>query len=546
MKLADVRNYQDALYWLKFLDRSLPVANWRADGVDFWPLARSILGTFLHNQIRVTGADSPINRPTPPHIAQLAALQANTRRHRAKPWRGLAATGGLLKATAAAMDLSLSEGDVRLLDANRLPESLFRPHRKGGRWLVGKRWLLVSNGNLDQQLGGKTVNRLFSPIARQASRWGVEVREIVSSVVPADYGTKRPNLYGMADGLWWLRRQSRNHPLEISMPGFEALMRNMEGSPLHDKLADGALETAARALTTYTRAFTELLQEEAVTAVFVVPYHSQVGMALCAAARANNIPAIDIQHGIIGRPNPHYEIDVDVEFNCVPTHLWLWSANGVETPRLGPGCRSFVGGNPAYALVHDARRANLEWEVETGSYAKEILVTLSRGLAPGMLAELIETSPATWRWWLRLHPSDYLAGVRSHPAIEPFLGMPNCEWKRANELPLPMLLEIADVHFTKSSSTVIEARLHGLPTVFYDRDGYEYYRYLRNSDRDVFAASSSEALKAIAALPTKRTSRADTVRAHARRVNRTARLTAILPWRWAERLLDFVGGGSNR
>lgn len=537
MNIDDVRDYHDALAWLKFLDRSLPITDWRADGVDLWPLIRSILGNLLHTQIRVTNAESPIDRDASPHVTQLRTVQAMTRKYRAGPWRGFAADGGLLKRTKAAMNLPLGEDDLRLLDANRLPARLFSPERRSR---FSRRWLFVSNGNLDQQLGGEIVNRLFAPIVKQAESWGVEVREVITGTVAADYAVGRENLYGMADSLWWLRRQSRETPLEVSMPGLEGMMRDIEGSPLHSHLAEGALETAAQTLAAYTRAFTTLLQEEAVTAVFIAPYHSQVGMAMCAAARAVGIPVIDIQHGIIGSPNPPYEIDADVAFNSVPTHLWLWSADEVETPRLGTGCRCFVGGNPAYALAQAARRDHPEWRIETGQYAKEILVTLARGLVPDVLTELIAASPTTWRWWIRLHPSDYLAGVREHFAIDPLLDRPNCEWKRANELPLPVLLEIADVHFTKSSSTVIEARAQGVPTVFYDKDGYEYYRYLRNSDRDVYASTGSEAAKSIAGLPPRRTRKSGTLRSHYRRVRWTVLVASVLPWRWAERLLKHV------
>jgi hypothetical protein len=374
----------------------------------------------------------------------------------------------------------------------------------------------------------------------QAGWWGVDVREIVSSIVPADYALGRANLHGMADSLWWLRRQSKMEPAPISMPGLDRLLRDMEGSPIHSRLANGALEMVAQAMNAYAMAFSTMLRTEAVTAVFVAPYHSQVGMALCAAARVVGIPAIDIQHGIIGSPNPHYEIETDQEFNTVPTHLWLWSAEEVTTPRLGKGCRSFVGGNPAYAMAHGARRDHPEWRIETGQYAKEILVTLARGLVPDVLIELIEMSPINWRWWIRLHPSDYLAGVREHSAIGKLLDRPNCEWNRASELPLPVLLEIADVHFTKSSSTVIEARAQGIPTVFYDEDGYEYYRYLRNSHRDVYAPTASEAAKAIAGLPPRLTAKSGALRSHFRQVRRTVRFASMLPWRWAERLLKYV------
>lgn len=541
MNINDVHNYHDVLAWLKFLDRSLPISEWRADGVDVWPLIRSILGAALHEQIRVTGSESPIDRSAPPHIAELAAVQALTRKHRTSAWRGSAASEVFLRKTEAAHELPLSQSHYQLLDANRLPERLFPENQQVRRWRPDHRWLCFSNGNLDQDLGGKVVNRLFSPIAKQAEWWGVEVREVVTSIVPADYSSQRPGVFGMADSLWWLRQLSRRKPAEIEMPGLDALTQEIEGSPLRAHLAEGALETAARLTATYAKAFTVMLRKEAVTAVFVAPYHSQVGMALCAAARAVGIPAIDIQHGIIGAPNPHYEIDTDVAFNSVPTHLWLWSADEVETPRVGKGCRSFVGGNPAYALAEEARRDHPEWRIETGQYAKEILVTLARGLIPDILTELIDASPPDWRWWIRLHPSDYLAGVREHSAIQPLLDRPNCEWRRASELPLPVLLEIADVHFTKSSSTVIEARAQGVPTVFYDIDGYEYYRYLRNSDRDVYASTGSEAAKAIAGLPPRRTRKSGALRRHFRRVRRTVRFAAVLPWRWAERMLKHVG-----
>lgn len=538
MNYSDIRNYIDALEWLKALDRTLPIGDWRAGDVDFWPLARAMLGTFLHEQLRKSEAESPIDRPAASHGAQLAELQRTTKTHRAGPWRGRIGDAGVLLPKKR-KKLVLSEADIALLDANRLPARLFDERRRRELWKPDHRWLFVSNGNLDQPIEGRTVNRLFFPIMEKARRLGVQVREIVSAPVAADYSVGRPYLHGMADGLWWLRRKSREEPVDVSMPGLEGLMARVEGTPLHDYLATGALEAAARTVSAYARTFAELLRDEGVSAVFIVPYHSQIGVALCAAARAVGIPVIDIQHGIVGSPNPHYDIDTSIAFNSVPTHIWLWSAHVVDTPRLGPDCRSLVGGNPTYAMVRDLRRDHPEWRIEKGHYEKEILVTLSRGLIPDMLTELIKASPLTWRWWLRFHPSDYIAGVASHPAIEPLRDAGNVVWQLSNELPLPILLEITDVHLTKSSSTVLEAREYRIPTIFYDRDGHDYYRKLPGAERDAYV-EPSDLRSSLAAVARNNARKNRLLRRHARATRRAVVIAALSPRSWVARALGAL------
>ena len=126
---------------------------------------------------------------------------------------------------------------------------------------------------------------------------------------------------------------------------------------------------------------------------------------------------------------------------------------------MGSNTASFVGGNPAYALVAAERQNYPEWGSPRRMAAREVLVSLS-GADPALDARSHRKG------------AEELAMVGAPPPGRVRPRQPQAAECRANsqrmsrmsevgralDLPLAVLIEIADIHLTEGSSSAIEAR----------------------------------------------------------------------------------------
>jgi hypothetical protein len=472
-----MRNYNQALDWLLEADRTLPVADWRVGEVDFWPLARAMIAVALHGDVGRPEDQDAAPAHVSPREARLRAAQASARLRRDGSWRGALSVEAM---NGGGKDVPVEVEEIETLNANRLPGEMYQGSG------ISPRWLFVGNANLSQAIGGRATHRIFDPIAAEAAGSGVESVILISSpLLPGDRLARTPH-HGIADSLYELRRLARHTGEPVSLPGLEMLIGLAPSPSVEGVLQRPVLEAAAKNLWQYASAIGELIDAWRIAVIFTTPYASLLGTALCAAGRIRGVPVIDIQHGLIGEPNPHYKLAVGRGLNTLPSHIWLWNDAGIVTPDMGSATMNFVGGNPFYALVATERQTHPEWAIAKEQGRMDVLVTLSKALIPAWLPVVVAQAPASWRWWVRLHPADFSRLGKWPDDMERLTRFPNVELRRAIELPLPILIEIADIHLTEGSSSALEARSAGVATIFYDQIGYQYFHGLPGGDRDRF------------------------------------------------------------
>jgi hypothetical protein len=214
-------------------------------------------------------------------------------------------------------------------------------------------------------------------------------------------------------------------------------------------------------------------------------YYTLVGMAFCLAARRAGIHAVDVQHGVTAG-NPAYDgwsRVPDEGFEVLPSRFWCWSETDARPVRGWPAAaerhhRAFVGGHPWLALWQSDHplAAGLRARVpDRKGSSRAVLVTLnwSSGFSDRLMA-LMRSAPDDWVWWIRLHP----LMAREREAIRSWCAsqMPGrAEVDAPSDLPLPLLIEAADVHVTHNSTVIQEAARLGTPSVVIDARALDVY-----------------------------------------------------------------------
>ena len=103
-----------------------------------------------------------------------------------------------------------------------------------------------------------------------------------------------------------------------------------------------------------------------------------------------------------------------------------------------------------------------------------MLVTHQGIKLPKWFCEIINHGPPNYKWFIRLHPQP----KRSATNIDDIMiaGQNyNVDIKNATDLPLMALLERVDIHITLWSSTVLEAKQFGVPSIVIHENGQDLF-----------------------------------------------------------------------
>jgi hypothetical protein len=102
-------------------------------------------------------------------------------------------------------------------------------------------------------------------------------------------------------------------------------------------------------------------------------------------------------------------------------------------------------------------------------FEREVLVALqpvgNRGADWEATARQIETSPTTWRWWIRRHPASTPQQDMEYGRLLSLRG-PNVVIAEAGALPLPALLRNTMAVVSLFSGAAVEAAMFGVPALF--------------------------------------------------------------------------------
>lgn len=410
------------------------------------------------------------------------------------------------------------------------------PYRLGPAWrrartpssgvVTGALWL-VSDGISFSRIGSHEVERFCEPLLRTCASLGLPALAIDrSSERPRDTGTPMR---------WWAPTTQRakiaatlaarlrpdpRHVALVQQVNDAAAEADVELPPLDARRFDAM----ARAVVTLADSLRGAMRRERPRAVFVVSYYDVAGYAYLLAAAREGIDSVDLQHGVAGRYNMAYA-DWPVReggWRLLPRWFWTWTEADARVVRGWAGCadtaahRVVCGGHPFLQAWDDgifvpevAMVTALQRLLDSAGTRLRVLVTLQPHLVnPTDLAPLVDV----WRrrpdvtWWLRLHPM----APQDRAPLEELLreqGVRHANVDDASALPLPLLLSHAGVHATHSSSTFIEARALGLPTIVWSRYGAELAEdtVAEGSTRVALdGAAFAQALDAVGSAPTAR------------------------------------------
>lgn len=236
----------------------------------------------------------------------------------------------------------------------------------------------------------------------------------------------------------------------------------------------------------YAKYFERILSRMNVKLALIVCWYSCTVMGLIYAARNKNIFCVDIQHGAAGGNNHRaYSRWYNVPqggYNTLPTNFWCWSDDDAEAINSWYGIadginRAFVGGRTpqSYFLDKDYGNKWIELINQTRQHGKKmVLLTLQTGVTiPLWLINYIKNSINTIQWYIRLHPA---TDEIQQDIVNKLKKEKNVECKIASSCPLQLLLEFAFLHITSHSSVVLEAEEYGLKSVIVSEQAVNYFK----------------------------------------------------------------------
>lgn len=447
----------DAIASLRSWEARFPVARWTVDGLHVWPLIRARLASRLLAVGRPVTA-SPVGLAASVSGSAADLLHRRVSRVRAVP-----------RATAV---------------------MLTRPANR-------------------QFIDGAWYDRLFDPITDVFETAGLSALHLEHRPVGVSHRTPRFRPAFITRPAVTRRnvvaalRTVRGARLD----GFEAFAQAVDKAhPTIRGVSPLWVARQAQSVELVARFFGGILEDSQARLAFCSVYYTVVGMAFCLAARRHGVPSVDVQHGVTAG-NPAYDgwsQFPEGGYELLPDYFWAWSREDAAPVNSWPEParrhhRTLVGGHPWLALWGTAHPTVARSRTRLPPRSTDgvtVLVTLtwSSGFSD-LLKTLLREAPVDWTWWIRLHPlmERERAAIRSwcaaHARGRAWVDGPT-------DLPLPLLLEAADVHVTHNSSVVQEAARTGRPSVVIDPHALDVYAEL-GSGWAVFADTPAAIVDAV-------------------------------------------------
>lgn len=271
----------------------------------------------------------------------------------------------------------------------------------------------------------------------------------------------------------------------------------------HIPISIERLETAIRVSASSGYWFYENFTRSRPSAVLLAIRHNPIAFGASWACRRLGVPVADIQHAATNRRDYAYSWPNSPAsgFNTLPTIVFPWSTEEVGDirgiaqawkPRLFPvgNCNrlfeELIATRNTVATVlprQTVLAAKRELKMKRDDILRlkrrvpgdrDILIALDRREQAGWLPRLKALTPANWRIWVRVHPSDFeandafdasLAGISDHRT---FVAVPS-------SVPLPVILREVDIVLTKHPSIAFDAKAYGVPTIAYSKAARIHY-----------------------------------------------------------------------
>lgn len=415
------------------------VSEWKYGDAELWPLAR--MSAYLDMFSQETKSSASPERALPIWFAKCLARPVINR------WR--------------------SRSD--------LTHYVAHPERAGAAFL--------GDGVSLDRIAGAWHDRFGEPLIAALEQQGTPTFVMQSGYLNRLPWKRRTFAANRIEAAGWLKSQTQRFPLALPDHAEVLQVFAKHGHPA-PSLQRTALFRQARILSGTAAEFERLLGIVKPRLAFVVTYYAGLGSAFALACRRQGILCVDLQH--CPQEGSHkaytwFALPAD-GYKTLPAVFWNWTERDRENIQswastlAHPWHRGFHGGHLQITRflkeAETCRKASPESLHEIGAddhFEREILVALQP--IPGnreiwnALASQIETSPMTWRWWIRRHPASLPRQDAKYGRLLS-LRAPNIAIDCASRQTLPALLERMDVVISLASGASAEAAIFGVPALF--------------------------------------------------------------------------------
>jgi len=448
-------------------EQSYPVHEWQVDGVPVWPMVR-IEG---RSELLLGAGDDGSSGP-----AKSPGTMA----------RALRLLGGLATPLTAPLR-NVSDWRHEILKL-RPVDALF-----------------LGDGVSHDCIDGVWRDRYCAPLAEALEADGKH--SLLMQPRPQRLPRERPTY----SALWidsWGHFYARVRPARSAhLPSLAQVRQHLQRSGIDlTALNDPVLKRMGVRVSAMAHLFDSVLAKTMPTVGFAVNYYWPIGYAFNLACRRRNILSVDIQHG--GQDGCHeaynrWSAVPAAGYPVLPAVFWNWHQNDVDAINAWaralpkPWHRALRGGHTQVIEWLDGKHSHSASAHATIGDIKqrhpcslEVLVALQDmpgyGVVWSELADLIASSPRSWRWWLRKHPVS-----NSDPGLKKLLSLnlSNVVVEEASRIPLPALLMNVDTVLTLMSSIAFDASLFGHRTIFLTEDARSFWpRLLESGASEIVSA----------------------------------------------------------
>ena len=276
---------------------------------------------------------------------------------------------------------------------------------------------------------------------------------------------------------------------ECKLPGYKQIRQLFEQNKLQFLIPKiDALKFNVKLLIAYRDLYLRIFTKLRPQIGFFICYYSILGMAFNLACRTFGIPSFDVQHGVQGEYNIAYGSWQNVPKNgyeLLPSYFWCWGVEEYEiikkwSKRTNSCHQPIIGGNLFIKKWLKEGKTFQTYKLLTNQVVNSenvnILITHQGVPLPDWFIKTVEKSNSNIKWFLRLHPSTDIA-TYSGSDIPNLSRCENVEISHATTLPVLALLEKMSIHVTQWSSTVMEAKVLGIPSIIIHEYGNVFYSH---------------------------------------------------------------------
>jgi len=225
--------------------------------------------------------------------------------------------------------------------------------------------------------------------------------------------------------------------------------------------------------------------------IFTVSYYTPQNLGLIWAAKLADIPVFEIQHGNqINYPPYSFEKIPVSSYNSLPSHFLAWDNSSYKHLNgwtdQSDKINAIHFGNPWSAYLSDMKntifqnsRDLFEKSIELSKPIILYTMVPELEIVPQKIAHIIKETQHDYQWLARMHPRQ---GISMEEVISTLKekGITEVNVDLATNLPLPILLQYADLHITSWSSTVLEASAFCVKSLLFHEEGKTRYNHLDN------------------------------------------------------------------